>query len=328
MTHNPSKNLDTSRLALGSWHIFNRLDIADGAKLVRRALDLGISLFDVGDYWDHEISNEERFRDIVAHLGLARDDYRVGIKVFTNSVQSRDELVKQSLVRLGIHHADYVICSRPSVTERLEDAVAAMAGLVTSGLTHEIAASLWDPDMLGTAMDLMSKQNLPKPRFLQLQYNVCRRSVVESPAYERLFRESGICLQAADTLEGGILAGHLHRDRYNPGDKESGQWFPDRNIPRDSGGIRPAIRTMVPRLEQAAAQLNVTPTQLAMAFCLLHPALDTLLFGATRVEQLEENIGALELARTRPDDVLEATAPLALEGAAPPPIFDVSAGMH
>ena len=328
MANNQNTTLDTGRLALGSWHIFNRLDIADGARLVRRALDLGISLFDVGDYWDHELSNEERFREIVAHLGLARDDYRIGIKVFTNSVQSRDELVKQSLKRLGIDHADYVICSRPSVNESVADAVEAMAGLVTSGLTREIAASLWDPDMLGIAMAMMSEQGLPKPRFLQLQYNVCRRSVVESAAYERLFRESGIRLQAADTLEGGILAGNLHRDRFNPGDKDQGKWFPDRNIPRDSGGIRPAIRTMVPRLEREAAQMGVTPAQLAMAFCLLHPALDTLLFGATRTDQLEENIGALELARTRPHDVLEATAPLALEGAAPPPIFDVSAGMH
>lgn len=328
MTSNPVQRLDATNLALGSWHIFNRLSLEEGATLVRKALDLGIRLFDIGDYWDHERSNEERFRDIVAHLGLARGDYRVGIKVFTNSVESREDLVKQSLKRLGIEHADYVVCSRPAVNESLDSAIEAMSGLVTSGLTRDIAASLWEPDMLHTAMSMMSDRGLEKPRFLQLQYNVCRRSLVEAPAYERLFRETGIGLQAADTLEGGILAGHLHRDRFNPGDRDRGHWFSDRNVPRDSGGIRPAIRLMVPRLEQEAARLKVTPAQLAMAFCLLHPALDTLLFGATRTEHLEENIGALELARTRPDDVLEATAPLALEGAAQPAIFDVSAGMH
>ena len=85
---------------------------------------------------------------------------------------------------------------------------------------------------------------------------------------------------------------------------------------------------MVPELETIALKMGVTPAQLAIAFYLLHPALDTVLFGATRLEHLEENLKAVELANTRPDDVLEAVAPLGIEGAAPPPIFDVSAGMH
>lgn len=320
--------LDASRLALGSWHIFSRLDLEEGAALVRKALDLGIHLFDVGDYWDHELSNEVRFREIVEKLGLSRNDYKVGIKVFTNSVETREDLVKQSLARLGIERADYVICSRPSVGESLEDAVRAMSGLVTSGLTDDIAASLWSPELLLEAMGMMGEMALAKPRFLQLQYNVCRRSLVESEPYTRLFDETGIKLQAADTLEGGILVGHLHRDRYNPGDKESGKWFRDRNVPRDSGGIRPAIREMVPGLQAAAGKLGVTQAQLAIAFCLLHPSLDTVLFGATRLEHLEENLGAIALANTRPDDVLEIVAPLAVDGAAQPAIFDVSAGMH
>lgn len=328
MSTDNSGKLDASRLALGSWHIFSRLDLDEGAALVRKALDLGIRLFDVGDYWDHELSNEVRFREIVEKLGLSRDDYQVGIKVFTNSVETREELVKQSLSRLGIGRADYVICSRPSIGESLEDAVSAMAGLVTSGLASDIAASLWSPELLLEAMEMMADRDLPKPRFLQLQYNVCRRSLVESAPYTRLFDETGIKLQAADTLEGGILTGHLHRDRYNPGDKENGKWFPDRNVPRDSGGIRPAIREMVPGLEAAATKMGVTPAQLAIAFCLLHPSLDTVLFGATKLAHLEENLGAVALANSRPDDVLEAVAPLAVEGVAPPPIFDVSAGMH
>ena len=85
---------------------------------------------------------------------------------------------------------------------------------------------------------------------------------------------------------------------------------------------------MVPELETIALKMGVTPAQLAIAFYLLHPALDTVLFGATRLEHLEENLTAVDLASKRPDDVLEAVAPLGVEGAAPPPIFDVSAGMY
>lgn len=323
-----TRPLNASRLALGSWHIFNRITLEEGAALVRKALDLGITLFDVGDYWDHEISNESRFREIVNRLGLARSDYRIGIKVFTNSVSSRAQLVKGSLDRLGIESADYIVCSRPSESESLDEAVNAMSALVTEGLTRDIAVSLWQPEMLGEAMATMAEKGQAMPRFLQLQYNVCRRSVVESEVYVQLFAKTDILMQAADTLEGGILAGHIHRERFNPGDKERGRWFADRNIPRDSGSIRPDIRRKVSTLNASADKLGVTPAQLAIAFGLLHPKLDTLLFGATRPAQLEENIKALELANTRPDDVLEIVAPLALEGAAPPPIFDVSIGKY
>jgi len=320
--------LDASRLALGSWHIFSRLSLQEGAALVRKALDLGINLFDVGDYWDHEMSNEVRFREIISSMGLARSDYRVGIKVFTNSKQSRTDLVKASLNRLGIEQADYVICSRPSNGETLDQAVEAMADLVTSGLTREIAVSLWTPEPLMDAMALMAQKNLPRPRFIQLQYNVCRRTLIESPEYQRLFEHTGILMQAADTLEGGILAGHVHRERFNPEDRDAGNWFADRNIPRDSGGIRPRIRQAVPALTAAAEKLGATPAQLAIAFSLLHPALDTLLFGSTKPSQIEENIGALQLASQRADDVLNAVLDLKVEGAAAPPLFDVSAGIH
>ena len=319
---------NASHLALGSWHIFNRISLEDGATLVRRALDLGITLFDVGDYWDHDISNEARFHEIVQRLGLARSDYRVGIKVFTNSVETRAQLVKASLMRLGIEQADYVVCSRPSDGESVEAAIAAMSALVTDGLTRDIAVSLWRPDMLGEALGMMEERGFHKPRFLQLQYNVCRRSVVESDEYHRLFTHTGIRMQAADALEGGILTGHVHRDRFNPGDREQGRWFEDRNVPRDSGGIRPAIRERVASLAAAAAKLDATPAQLALAFCLLHPHLDTLLSGASRAAQLDENIGALALANTRADDVLELVGPLAIDGAAPPALFDVSAGRY
>ena len=307
---------------------FQELSLDEGAALVQRAIDLGINLFDVGDYWDHELSNEIRFAEIVKVLGLKRHQYRIGIKVFTNSVQSRADLVKGSLDRLEIDQADYIVCSRPSGHETLQHAVEAMSGLVTSGLTQDIAVSLWTPAPLIDAVEMMRREGLVVPRFIQLQYNVCRRSLVESAPYQEMFAKTGIAMQAADTLEGGILAGHLHRERFDPEHRDGGQWFADRNIPRDSGGIRPKIRDMVPALQDAAARLGVTPPQLAIAFCLLHERLDTVLFGATRISHLEENLRALELARTRPDDVRDAVAALTVEGAAPPPIFDVSAGIH
>jgi aryl-alcohol dehydrogenase-like predicted oxidoreductase len=315
-------------LALGSWHIFSRLDLEGSMALVKRAINLGISFFDVGDYWDHENSNEERFAEIVRRLGLSRAQYRVSVKVFTNSATPRAELLKQSLQRLGVEEADYVICSRPSGGESLEQACEAMADLVKSGLARNLAVSLWTPEPLRRAFAYIRAQGLPEPKFLQLQYNVCRRSLVESDDYARLFRETGIGLQAADTLEGGILTGHLARDRFGPDDRAAGRWFTDRNLPRDSGRIRPAIRGKAPELAAAAKAMGVTPAQLAIAYCLLNPAIYNVLFGATRPEHLDENAGAVALAQTRGDEIRAAVQGLVVEGAAPPPLFDISAGVH
>jgi L-glyceraldehyde 3-phosphate reductase len=319
---------DEQPLALGSWHIFRRLTLDESVALVRRALDLGITFFDVGDYWDHEISNEERFREIVRRLGLRRDQYRVSVKVFTNSATRRDDLLKESLHRLGIEQADYVICSRPSGGETMEEACEAMGALVRSGLSRHLAVSLWTPEPLREAIAYMRARDLPEPRFLQLQYNVCRRTLVESQSYASLFRDTGLRLQAADTLEGGILTGHLERDRFGPEDREAGRWFAERNLPRDSGGIRPEIRRKAPALAAAARDIGVTPAQLAIAYCLLNPAIYNVLFGATRAAHLDENAGAVRLARERAAEVRGAVAGLSVEGAAPPPIFDISAGIH
>jgi L-glyceraldehyde 3-phosphate reductase len=245
-----------SKLSLGSWHIFSRLSFDDNAILVKRALDLGINLFDVGDYWDHELSNEARFREVIRHLGVPRSAYQDAVKVFTNSVETRQELVKESLHRLGTEQADFVVCSRPAMKETVAEAAEAMAALVTSGLGRQLAFSLWTPDLFAQAFDALRARNWPLPQYLQLQYSVCRRSVVESDACRRMFEQTGMRLQAANVLEGGILVGHLHRERFNEEDRAAGRWFADRNIPRDSGHIRPRIREQAPLLATAARRLG------------------------------------------------------------------------
>jgi L-glyceraldehyde 3-phosphate reductase len=317
-----------SKLSLGSWHVFSRLSFDDSVTLVKRALDLGINLFDVGDYWDHELSNEQRFRDVIRRLGVHRSAYQVAIKVFTNSINTRDELLKKSLQRLGIEQTDFVICARPPANESMEEAAEAMASLVVSGLARHLGFHNWTADLFVQVCDVLNARGRPLPRLLQLQYSVCRRSVVESDEYNQIFQTSGIKLQAADTLEGGILAGHVHRERFDESDRIAGHWFPDRNIARDSGGIRRQIRERVPALVVSASRLGVSPAQLAIAFCLLHPALGTVLFGATKPEHIEDNVGALKLARERPDEIRAAAQPLFVAGAVPPPMFDFVGGIH
>jgi aryl-alcohol dehydrogenase-like predicted oxidoreductase len=324
----PAGGPPISKFSLGSWHVFSRLSFDDSVALVKKALDVGINFFDVGDYWDHELSNEERFREVIRRLGVKRDAYQVAIKVFTNSRDPRDMLLKQSLQRIGVESADVVICARPPSHESIDAAAEAMGGLVKGGLARHLGFHNWTPELFVAISEALKAQRGPLPQILQLQYNVCRRGLVESDAYEKLFGRFDVKLQAADVLEGGILAGQVHRERFDEAHREAGKWFPDRNIARDSGGIRPGIREKVPQLQAAAARLGVSPARLAMAFCLLHPSIGTVLFGATRLEHIDDNVAALALARDRADEIRDAVADLVVAGAVPPPQFDFVAGIH
>ena len=104
--------------------------------------------------------------------------------------------------------------------------------------------------------------------------------MADDPEYRALLAETGISLQASDVFEGGMLAGRVGSDRM---------------VGRDPGGVRERIAAVAPRLAEIAAGWDATPAQVAVAFGLTHPATATVLFGASRMEQLEDNLGALDL---------------------------------
>ncbi|HEY6642197.1 aldo/keto reductase [Povalibacter sp.] len=126
---------------------------------------------------------------------------------------------------------------------------------------------------------------------------------------------------AAFVLEGGILAGHLDRDRVNPSDFARGERPRERNIARDAGGIREQIRAVQPRLQEIAADFSATTAQLAIAFALAHPAAATALIGVTRPEDLEEDLRAVDLLSSR-SAWLPLLESVRVRGVAHPRLFD------
>lgn len=108
-----------------------------------------------------------------------------------------------------------------------------------------------------------------------------------------------MALQASDIFEGGILVGKLE---------------PERKIGADVGGIRQAIIDVYPSLAVAAAGLDATPAQLCIAFCLANPAVANVLFGASSLKQLDDNLAGIELlARVGADEIRAATADLQVD---------------
>lgn len=311
-----------SRLSLGSWNTFSRCDPSALEKLLARAFDQGINLLDVGYYWDKP-ETEEAVARALAALGRSRRDYLIAQKLWLWDYPEERfrEQLSRSLHRLGHDHVDIVLVSRPTDDVALEPFVEEVVALLEAGLARAWGITNFAPGLVEEVVSLCADRGWPRPAMLQMQYNVMRRGIVEGPDFTRLFEAGAIGLCAADMLEGGILAGHLDRDRVDPPAFSEGVRPRDRNIARDAGGIREEIRRRQPRLAAIAGDFGATPAQLALAFCLSHPALATGLVGVTRIEDLDENITALELL-DRAEEIRTAVADLAVAAVLPPKRFN------
>ncbi|MFD0634841.1 aldo/keto reductase [Catenulispora yoronensis] len=155
-----------------------------------------------------------------------------------------------------------------------------MGELIRAGRADHWGFNNWAAEDVVTACEFARREGLPLPQLAQLKYSVVRRSVADGEPYRRIFEDYGVSLQASDVFEGGLLAGNA---------------TPNRRIGMDTGGIREQITTAAPQIAALAADLDATPAQLALAFCLTHPATATVLFGASRLTQLQDNLGALDL---------------------------------
>lgn len=311
---------EISAISLGSWNTFSRLTVRQCADLLRQASDAGVNLFDIGYYWDKP-DTERMFAESIRAAGLKRDEYMLALKLWLWNYpeESFAQQAHASLQRLGVEYADLVMVSRPTPGVDFASFCAEIDALVRSGTARAWGATNWEASQLKAAQSLLGGQS--QPRLVQLQYNLARREVVEADDYTELFAEGTPALCAAFTLEGGILAGHLDRDRVNPSDFARGERPRERNIARDAGGVREQIRRMQPQLQRIAAQFDATAAQLAIAFTLTHPATATALVGVTRTEDLTENLAALRLLDYR-DQWLPLIEPLQVRGVSHPRLFD------
>lgn len=311
-----------SRLSLGSWNTFSRCTPAELERLLGMALDSGINLFDVGYYWDKP-DTEAAVAGALRQLGRPRDSFLIAQKLWlwTYPAESFRQQLAGSLARLGLDHVDMVLVSRPTPGLDLATYLAEVVALVEQGLARSWGVTNYPAELVRETVALARANGWPLPAMLQMQYNVMRRGIVEGADYASLFADGTIKLCAAHMLEGGILGGHLQRDRVDPPAFAEGVRPPERNIARDSGGIREEIRARQPLLAQIAADFGVSPAQLALAYCLSHPHLATALVGVSRCEDLAENLAALDLLG-RADEIRAAVAPLAIDGVGHPKLFN------
>ena len=300
---------EVSVLSLGSWHTYDRMPFRDAVSMLRFAVDNGINLFDVGYYGGFSVDGkpaQESYTDIlfgriIQAAGVARDEYVLSAKLWLNGYPgiSFDDQLDNLLLRVDTDHADFAVLGGLfGLTFDYDQLVRDLGSLVEKGKLGGWGVNNWSIADIRAVHEASVRAGVPGPQLAQFKYSVVRRSIPEGEPFRALVEDIGISLEASDVLEGGILAGNLN---------------PDRVIGRDPGSIRGNVEDAARELAGIASSFDATPAQVAVAFCLTHPATASVLFGASKLAQLKENIGAIELAEQRGEEIRTAVAGLWLD---------------
>jgi len=294
MTALGRSDLRVSRLALGSWRTYERISRDQGVRVMRAACEAGINFLDDARYNDETGHaplptgySEVVFGELFRASGWRRDETVVSNKLWWEfwPDQSPAQELAGSLARMGLDHVDLIYSEVPPDGVGLEDAIDMITGLIRTGAARAWGTLNWTPDQMERAWQIADREGVPGPVATQPPYSLVRREIVDDPAMRRVAADRGVAIVASYTLAGGILTGKYDEE---PGAGRAAgmigqpQWARAVAAGRDLAAL--------------AKDIGVAPASLAMAFALLDPSVTTVLFGATRPEQIRANLGALALA--------------------------------
>jgi voltage-dependent potassium channel beta subunit len=302
--------LKVSALSFGSWVSFGpQLDVGRARDCLAAAYDGGVNFFDNAEAYAGGESERIMGRAI-AELGWPRSSYVVSSKFYMGmpgaGVNARTtlnrkyllEAVDPSLERFGLDHLDLVYCHRPDRETPIEETVWAMSDIVSSGRAHYWGTSEWSADEIRAAWSIADRHHLHKPVVEQPEYNLFNRRKVERE-YRRLYEDIGLGLTTWSPLASGLLTGK-YLDGVPEGSRAS---LPGYEWLRDLL-TRPESNAKVRRLAAVADDLDCSLAELSIAWCVRNPHVSTVIMGASRVEQVEENLGALLVVDRLDDEAL------------------------
>lgn len=296
-----ASGLKVSAVALGGWLTFGETVDADRtATIVRAAIDRGINFIDLADVYGHDGAAERAVGGAVRDL--RRASLVLSSKVFwptgagpNDRGLSRKHIVEScegSLRRLGTDYLDLYFCHREDPDTPLEETARAMDDLIRQGKVLYWGTSCWNAGTLLKAHAISSLRNLTAPIVEQPRYNLIKRDIERRvmPVARRL----GMGLVVWSPLGGGALTGK-YDDGVPEGTRGAQTKWLDDYLGDDT---RPRLRG----LSALSRELDVTPAQLALAWCLRRPEVASVITGATRVEHVEDNVRAVDLEL--PEDAL------------------------
>ena len=312
--------IKVSELSLGSWVTYgNQMDTAAARECMAAAWDRGVNFFDNAEVYALGKS-EEIMGEALRKLAWPRIKYVVSTKFFwglADGPNERNTLNRKyllhgmdaSLKRLQLDYVDLVYCHRPDPNTPMEETVWAMHDLVHRGKAVYWGTSEWSAAEIMAAHEIAERHHLHKPIVEQPEYNLFHRNRVEKE-YGPLYEGVGLGLTTWSPLDSGVLTG-----KYRKGVPDGSRGTITRLAFMAEKIQDPRKREAIDALEPIAGDLGCTLAQLALAWCLKNPSVSTVITGASRVSQVEENMKAADVAPKLTPEVLrridEATVRLA-----------------
>jgi voltage-dependent potassium channel beta subunit len=300
-----------SELSFGSWVTFGDQisdDIAES--LMIKAYEGGVNFFDNAEGYASGRS-ELVMGKILNKLNWPRDTWLVSSKVFFGSAAhpqkpnqyglSRKhvfEACHAALKRLQVDYLDLFFCHRPDPETPIEETVRTMSDLISQGKVMYWGTSVWSALEIMEAHAVACQNNLVPPTMEQPYYNLLQRGRVEVD-YAQLYEKVGLGTTIWSPLASGLLTG-----KYNNGlPREARLGREDYGWLRD-WVLKPERLEQVRNFGKLAAEIGLSQSVAAIAWCLKNPHVSTVILGASKVAQLDENLKASEAAAKLTPDIL------------------------
>ena len=304
-----SAGLKVSEISLGTWVTFGQqVQEAAAFECVSAAYEAGVNFFDTAESYA-----AGRAEIVLGHVlkksGWRRSSYVVSTKFFwglhdrpnERNTLSRKRLIEGiagSLKRLQLEYVDLIFCHRPDPETPIEETVRAMTDIVRRGQALYWGTSEWSAEKIVQAYQIARQWGLYPPQMEQPEYNMFNRERVEKE-YAPLYQDYGLGTTIWSPLAYGILTG-----KYNSGIPVGSraalagyEWVKDE--------VTPERIAKVNELRPVAAGLGCTIAQLALAWCLKNRDVSTVITGASRLSQVQENVRAAGVAERLTPDVME-----------------------
>lgn len=306
--------LQVSELSFGAWVTFGKqADVDLAADLLKTAYDAGVNFYDNAEIYEYGQA-EIVMGSAIQKLGWRRDSYLVSSKVHGGSIENPNpnqwglsrkhiyDACDQAMERLRVDYLDLYFCHRPDARVPMEETVRAMTELIQQGKVRYWGTSEWSAQQLMEAYSVARQYNLIPPIVEQPQYNMFERSRFEVE-YGRLYETIGLGTTIFSPLASGMLTGKYSNG--SPADSRMNlpgyEWLKEWIESKDGQAKIEKVR----KLTKVADELGTTMARLALAWCLKNPNVSTVIMGASKVSQVEDNLKAIDLVDQISDDVME-----------------------
>ncbi|KAE9404484.1 Aldo/keto reductase [Gymnopus androsaceus JB14] len=301
--------------SLGGWLTFGQSVVGDPCKEVMKiAFENGINMFDTAEAYNKGKSEEEMGR-VIKELGWRRSDIVVTTKLFwgirpgpNNSGLSRKHIIEgtqASLARLQMDYVDVIFAHRADTNVPMEEIVRAFNYVIEKGWAFYWATSEWSAEQIEEAYHVADKLHLIPPIAEQCQHNMFHRERPEKE-YAKIYSSYNIGTTVWSALAGGLLTG-----KYNDGIPTGSRLDVEKSFfaravkELDSPEGKEKIRKVRELTKLAEEELQTTPSVLALAWIARNPNTSTVILGATKPEQVLENLKAIEIMPKLTPEILE-----------------------